>query len=73
MTEKLTQRTDAGDEVLSDPDGWHELSVANPAFLLERLVSQSTDLQGLTVAGLDAITAPSRALQSQRKSGRLAT
>jgi hypothetical protein len=26
---------------------WHELSVANPTFLLERLGSECTDLQGL--------------------------
>ena len=41
-------------------DGWHELSVANPTFLLERLGSECTDLQGLrelTVNGLDAINA----------------
>ena len=41
-------------------DGWHELSVANPTFLLERLGSECTDLQGLrelTVNGLDAIAA----------------
>ena len=41
-------------------DGWHELSVANPTFLLERLGSECTDLQclrELTVNGLDAIAA----------------
>jgi hypothetical protein len=41
-------------------DGWHELSVANPTFLLERLGSECTDLQGLrqlTVNGIDAIAA----------------
>ena len=41
-------------------DGWHELAVANPTFLLERLGSECTDLQGLrelTVNGLDAIAA----------------
>jgi len=41
-------------------DGWHELSVANPTFLLERLGSECTDLQGLrelTVNGVDAIAA----------------
>jgi hypothetical protein len=41
-------------------DGWHELSVANPTFLLERLGSECTDLQGLrelTVNGLDAVNA----------------
>jgi len=39
-------------------DGWHELSVANPTFLLERLGSECTDLQALrelTVHRLDAI------------------
>jgi hypothetical protein len=41
-------------------DGWHELAVANPTFLLERLGSECTDLQALrelTVNGLDAIAA----------------
>jgi hypothetical protein len=41
-------------------DDWHELSVANATFLLERLGSECTDLQGLrepTVNGLDAIAA----------------
>ena len=41
-------------------DGWHELQVADPTFLLERLGSECTDLQGLrelTVNGLDAIAA----------------
>lgn len=41
-------------------DGWHEPSVANPTFLLERLGSECTDHQGLrelTVNGLDAIKA----------------
>ena len=41
-------------------DDWHELAVANPTFLLERLGSECTDLQGLrelTVNGLAAITA----------------
>ena len=41
-------------------DGWHELAVANPTFLLERLGSECTDVQGLrelTVNGLDAIAA----------------
>ncbi len=40
--------------------GWHELQVANPSFLVERLGSECTDLQGLrelTVNGLDAIAA----------------
>jgi hypothetical protein len=76
MPEKLTQLTDAADDDLSAPDGWHELSVANPTFLLERRGSECMDLQGLrelTVGGLDAIAAPSRAPQSQRKSGEQAT
>ena len=40
-------------------DGWHELSVANPTFLLERLGSECTDLQGLRelTVGIDAIAA----------------
>lgn len=40
------------------PNGWHELTVANPAFLLERLGSDCSDVQGLRelmVNGLDAI------------------
>jgi len=50
-------------------DGWHELSVANPTFLLERLGSECTDLQGLrelTVNGLEAI-----ATFSERGGGRV--
>ena len=41
-------------------DGWHELQVADPTFLLERLGAERTDLKGLrelTVNGLDAINA----------------
>ena len=41
-------------------DRRHELAVTNPAFLLERLGSECTDLQGLlelTVNGVDAIAA----------------
>ncbi len=41
-------------------DGWHELAVANPTFLLERLGSECTDPQGLrelTVNGLGVIAA----------------
>ena len=60
MPKKLAQRAGAGDGQVASPDGWHELAVANPTFLLERLGSECTDLQGLrelTVNGLDAIAA----------------
>ncbi len=60
MAEQLAQRADAPDRDARGPDGWHELAVANPTFLLERLGSECTDLQGLrelTVNGLDAINA----------------
>jgi hypothetical protein len=60
MPKKLAQRAGAGDGEVASPDGWHELAVANPTFLLERLGSECTDLQGLrelTVNGLDAIAA----------------
>ena len=56
---RLSQRNLAADRDAA-VDGWHELSVANPTFLLERLGSECTDLQGLrelTVNGLDAIAA----------------
>ena len=55
---RSTGRRCRGD--VATPDGWHELAVANPTFLLERLGSECTDLQGLrelTVNGLDAIAA----------------
>ena len=58
MPENLAQRAGATDGDAATPDGWHELAVANPTFLLERLGSECTDLQGLrelTVNGLDAI------------------
>jgi hypothetical protein len=57
---QLTQRNQAAVRDAAAPDGWHELAVANPTFLLERLGSECTDLQGLrelTVNGLDAIAA----------------
>jgi len=57
---RLSQRNLAADRDAAAVDGWHELSVANPTFLLERLGSECTDLQGLrelTVNGLDAIAA----------------
>ncbi len=60
MAEQPARRADAPDRDVPGPDGWHELAVANPTFLLERLGSECTDLQGLrelTVNGLDAINA----------------
>ena len=60
MTNLPAQRADALDLDTPGRDGWHELAVANPTFLLERLGSECTDLQGLrelTVNGLDAINA----------------
>ena len=61
MPGQLPQHDHAADSHTPPVDGWHELSVANPTFLLERLGSECTDLQGLrelTVNGLDAIAAP---------------
>ena len=60
MPGQLPQHDHAADRDAAAVDGWHELSVANPTFLLERLGSECTDLQGLrelTVNGLDAIAA----------------
>ena len=60
MAEQPAQRADAPGRDALGPDGWHELTVANPTFLLERLGSECTDLRGLrelTVNGLDAINA----------------
>src|SRR5664279_5519114 len=57
MPEKLAELAGAAEAAV---DGWHELAVANPTFLLERLGGECTDLQGLrelTVNGLDAIAA----------------
>ena len=54
----LAQRDSGIDHSVADRDGWHELAVANPTFLLERLGSECTDVQGLrelTVNGPDAI------------------
>ena len=62
---QLSQRNHAADRDAAAVDGWHELSVANPTFLLERLGSECTDLQGLrelTVNGLDAIARSATAL-----------
>jgi hypothetical protein len=66
---QLSQRNQAADRDAAVIDDWHELSVANPTFLLERLGSECSDLQGLrelTVNGLDAIAA-----LGDRASGRL--
>ncbi len=60
MPKQLAQCDASGDREIAGPDGWHELAVANPTFLLERLGSECTDVQGLrelTVNGLDAIAA----------------
>ena len=60
MPEKLAELAGGADGPVAVADGWHELAVANPTFLLERLGSECTDLQGLrelTVDGLDAIAA----------------
>jgi hypothetical protein len=60
MPQQLAHCDAQPDRELADPDGWHELAVANPTFLLERLGSECTDVQGLrelTVNGLDAIAA----------------
>ena len=60
MPGQLPQHDHAADPDTAVIDDWHELSVANPTFLLERLGSECTDLQGLrelTVNGLDAIGA----------------
>ena len=60
MPGQLPQHAPAADPHAAPVDGWHELSVANPTFLLERLGSECSDLQGLrelTVNGLDAIAA----------------
>ena len=57
------------DEPPDRDDGWQDLAVANPTFLLERLGSECGDLQflrELTVNGLDAIAA-----QPGRASGRV--
>jgi len=66
---KLAQRNRTPARDTAAVDGWHELQVANPTFLLERLGGECTDLQGLrelTVNGLDAIAA-----QDKNSSGRI--
>ena len=57
---QLAQDDGAADQDVPDPDGWQELEVANPSFLVEKLGAECTDLQGLrelTVNALDAIAA----------------
>ena len=69
MPGRLSQPNNAADHDAAVVDGWHELQVANPTFLLERLGSECTDLQGLrelTVNGFDAIAA-----QDTHSSGRI--
>jgi hypothetical protein len=60
MAERLANRNDPGDREERSDDGWLDLAVANPTFLLERLGGECGDLQSLrelTVNGLDAIAA----------------
>jgi hypothetical protein len=52
MPKDLAQFDGAADRHVAGSDGWHELAVANPTFLLERLGSECTDLQGLQHSGL---------------------
>jgi hypothetical protein len=56
----LSQRNHAANRDTAAVDCWHELQVADPTFVLERLGAECTDLQSLrelTVNGLDAINA----------------
>ena len=60
------------DEPPDRDDGWQDLAVANPTFLLERLGSECGDLQflrELTVNGLDAIAAQPGPAQRSRGLG----
>jgi hypothetical protein len=65
MPKQLANHDDPPDRDARRDDGWQDLAVANPTFLLERLGSECGDLQflrELTVNGLDAIAAlPARA------------
>ncbi len=57
MPKQLVQRDDAADR---DVPGWHELEVANPSFLVEKLGAECSDTQGLrelTVNAMEAIAA----------------
>lgn len=54
--------------VTMDEDGWHELEVENPSFLIVKLGAECGDLQGLrelTVNGLEAIAALGPASQGR--------
>jgi hypothetical protein len=60
MPKQLANHDDPPDRDERGDDGWQNLAVANPTFLLERLGSECGDLQflrELTVNGLDAIAA----------------
>jgi len=60
MPNQLAQPDGGSDLTAAGPDGWHELAVLNPTFLLERLGAECTDCQfvrELTVNGLEAVAA----------------
>jgi hypothetical protein len=60
MRKQLANHDDPADRESRGHDGWQDLAVANPTFLLERLGAECGDLQflrELTVNGLDAIAA----------------
>src|SRR5450755_2688840 len=60
MRKQLANHNDRPDRDERGDDGWQDLAVANPTFLLERLGAECGDLQflrELTVNGLDAIAA----------------
>jgi len=60
MRKQLANHDDGADRDGRGDDGWQDLAVANPTFLLERLGAECGDLQflrELTVNGLDAIAA----------------
>src|SRR5271167_4982308 len=60
MPKQLADRNEPDDRDARRDDGWQDLAVANPTFLLERLGAECGDLQflrELTVNGLDAIAA----------------
>src|SRR5450755_2089124 len=60
MRKQLANHNDRPDRDARGDDGWQDLAVANPTFLLERLGAECGDLQflrELTVNGLDAIAA----------------
>jgi hypothetical protein len=51
MSKQLAQSDGAADRHVGGADGWHELAVANPTFLLERLGSRCTDLAVIQDSG----------------------